>query len=45
MYCHYRSVKEKVENGFLGLVIFIITVSSVMIVFGTLERRTFATPN
>ena len=41
---HCRSVEEKVENGLLGKVIFIITISPVMIVFCTLERYPFATP-
>ena len=33
------------ENGFLVYVIFIITILLVMIVFSTLERYSFATPN
>ena len=45
MYCRCRSAKEKAENGLLGKVIFIITISSAMIVFSTLERYPFATPN
>ena len=32
-------------SGLLGLVIFIINISSVMIVFSTLERYPFTTPN
>ena len=43
MYC--RTVKEKVENALLGLVIFIIAILSVMTVFSTLESYPFATPN
>ena len=42
-YCH--SVKEKVKNGLLDQIIFIITILSVMIVFSTLETYSFATPN
>ena len=38
-------VEEKVGNGLLGEVIFIITMLSVMIVFSTMERYPFATPN
>ena len=45
MHCHCRSVKEKVENGLLGQVIFIIIILPEMIVFSTLERYPFATPN
>ena len=33
MYCHCPSVKEKVENGLLGQVIFIIIILSVVIVW------------
>ena len=35
-------MKDRVENGLLGQVIFIIIILSVMIVFSTLERYPFA---
>ena len=38
-------MKEKVKDGLLGQVIFIITILSVMIVFSTLEIYPFATPD
>ena len=43
--CHCHSLKERMENGFLGKVIFTVTILAVMFVFSTLERYPFATPN